>query len=76
MTDTFTTIVYIIFCILLFLIGFIVGRFEKSDGLFIVDDSEFGITRWTLDVNFDPSTITNRKWVRLKVKKMDKSSCE
>lgn len=69
-------IICIVIGILSFITGFIIGKFATHDGLFLVDDSEFGTTRWTLDVNFDPETITNKKWIRLKVKKMEESSCE
>lgn len=66
------TLFWVIFIIAAFFAGVIVGRsMIKIDGLFIVDDSDYETTRWTLDVWVDPKTIPNKKNVRLKVKKMD-----
>ena len=51
--------------------SFIVGRSSvKTDGMFIVDDTNDETTKWILDVSVDPATIPNRKIIRLKVKKI------
>lgn len=56
---------------LLFGIGYVVGRIgRKTDGMFIVDENDTETTRWILDVKIDPQTISNRKEIRLKVRKM------
>lgn len=61
----------ILTAIVFFLIGVFVGRKTvKSDGMFLVDDSDDETTRWILDVTVDPNSIPNRKEIHLKVKKM------
>ncbi len=52
-------------------VGFLIGRASKKfDGIFVVDDSDYETTRWTLDMKTDPESIPNKKEIRLKVKKM------
>lgn len=58
------------------IVGYFIGKVKKSDGMFIVDDNDYDKTRWILDVKIDPKTIPNKKEIRLKVRKMDKGSCE
>lgn len=64
----------IIGCLLLsfgsLLIGIGIGRIcRKSDGLFIIDDSDDQKTQWILDVTIDPDKISSKKEIRLRVKK-------
>lgn len=57
--------------ITMFCIGVFIGKhWKKTDGMFIVNDSDVEVTRWTLDVNIDPKTIPNKKEIRLKVVNM------
>ncbi len=59
-----------------FLIGFLVGRTStsKSDGMFIINEVDEDLTKWILDVNFDPKDICNRKMIKLKIKRMVEES--
>lgn len=53
-------------------IGIFIGRVTvKVNGRFIVDESDENITRWTIDVDFDPKELPDKKEVRLKVCKME-----
>lgn len=71
--------------LLLFIVSGILGLFigiyfgkkmKKYDGLFIVDDSNDQKIQWILDVTIDPESIPTKEEIRLKIKKLDKSSCE
>lgn len=59
-----------------FLIGFVLGAFSyavftkifhRSDGIFLVDDSDEEKTRWTLRYNSDPNDILKKRFVRFEV---------
>lgn len=64
-------ILNLIMASLCLIIGIAIGRkSSKYDGRFIVDDSDYETTRWTLDVDIDPKTIPDKKEIRLKVYKM------
>lgn len=53
------------------LVGVVIGRKTvKSDGMFIVDDSDDETTKWILDVAIDPASIPSRKEIHLRVRKM------
>lgn len=53
--------------------SYLIGQSSvKNDGLFIIDDSGEETTKWIIDIRVDPLTLSNKKIVRFKVKKITK----
>lgn len=49
----------------LFTFGF--SGLQKTDGRFIIDETDQNKTVWRLDVDFDPEEVKTRKRLRFKV---------
>lgn len=68
--------IFIIFgCLLGIIIGILIKK-KRYDGLFIIDDSDDEITKWVIDIKYNPEILYNKKEIRLKVKKMSNSNID